>query len=44
MIKMAIDVFPWFDLSDGVFSSSHLVATLRIVSPEYVSPQPQNPL
>ena len=36
--------FDGFDLSDGVLGSFHLVSTLRIVYPMYVSPQIQTPL
>ena len=34
----------WFDGSDGVLCSFHLVSKLRIVSLMYVSPQIQTPL
>ena len=36
--------FDGFDLSDGALCSFHLISTLRIVSPMYVSPQIQTPL
>ena len=42
--KWLLMCFDGFDLSDGVLCSFHLVSTLRIVSPMYVSPQIQTPL
>ena len=42
--KWLLICFDGFDLSNGVLCSFHLVTTLWIVSPMYVSPQIQTPL
>ena len=42
--KWLLMCFDGFNISDGVLCSFHLVSTLQIVSPMYVSPQIQIPL